>query len=170
MDNVFRDPWLASQLEIVCAIHLPILPWISRMRGVFENSLNQCVIETFCRLVWYIPRQLFTLVLVDSSCLSTSACLVAWPWIEEELELTLFWYKPHCFAFVNHIVYLLTSFRFHVKNSEICIEKRLLRKTILNWLFNNWFMRQRAFIDIWSTREVWRARKMRKSCSRRSRG
>ena len=31
---------------------------------------------------------------------------------------------------------------------------------------NNWFIRQRAFIEIWSTREVWRARKMRKSCSR----
>ena len=33
--------------------------------------------------------------------------------------------------------------------------------------FNNWFIRQRAFIEIRSTREVWRARKMRKSCSRR---
>ena len=36
-------------------------------------------------------------------------------------------------------------------------------------IFNNWFIRQRAFIEIWSTREVWRARKMRESCSRRSR-
>ena len=33
-------------------------------------------------------------------------------------------------------------------------------------LINNWFIRQRAFIEIWSTWEVWRARKMRKSCSR----
>ena len=30
---------------------------------------------------------------------------------------------------------------------------------------NNWFIRQRALIKIWSTWEVWRARKMRKSCS-----
>ena len=28
-------------------------------------------------------------------------------------------------------------------------------------LFNKWFIRQGAFIEIWSTREVWRARKMR---------
>ena len=35
---------------------------------------------------------------------------------------------------------------------------------------NNWFMRQRAFIEIWSTREVYRARKMHKSCSRHSSG
>ena len=37
-------------------------------------------------------------------------------------------------------------------------------------LFNNWYMRERAFIDIWRTREVWRERKMRKRCSRRSSG
>ena len=36
----------------------------------------------------------------------------------------------------------------------------------LQCIFNNWFIRKRAFIEIWSTREVWRARKMRKSCSR----
>ena len=32
-------------------------------------------------------------------------------------------------------------------------------------LINNWFLRQRAFIEIRSTREVWKARKMRKSSS-----
>ena len=30
-------------------------------------------------------------------------------------------------------------------------------------LINNWFMRQRAYVEILSTREVWRARKRRKS-------
>ena len=35
---------------------------------------------------------------------------------------------------------------------------------------NNWFMRQRAFIEIWSTREVYMARKIHKSCSRHSSG
>ena len=30
------------------------------------------------------------------------------------------------------------------------------------WLINDWFIRQRKFIEIWSTREVWRARRMRK--------
>ena len=35
------------------------------------------------------------------------------------------------------------------------------------WLINDWFIRQRKFIEIWSTQEVWRARRMRKSCSRR---
>ena len=35
--------------------------------------------------------------------------------------------------------------------------------------FNNQFMRQRAYVEILSTREVWRARKRRKSCTRRSR-
>ena len=33
--------------------------------------------------------------------------------------------------------------------------------------FNNWFICQRAFIEIWSTRKVWRARKMRENISRR---
>ena len=32
--------------------------------------------------------------------------------------------------------------------------------------FNNQFMRQRAYVEI--LREVWRARKRRKSCTRRS--
>ena len=35
-------------------------------------------------------------------------------------------------------------------------------------IINNCFKRQRVFFEIWSTREVWRARKMCKSCSRRS--
>ena len=39
---------------------------------------------------------------------------------------------------------------------------------LMHVIINNWFIRLRAFIEIWSTREVWRARKMRKSCSRRS--
>ena len=32
---------------------------------------------------------------------------------------------------------------------------------------NYWFMSQRAYVEIWSTQEVWRARKRRKSCSSR---
>ena len=35
--------------------------------------------------------------------------------------------------------------------------------------FNNQFMRQRAYVEILSTRKVWRARKRRKSCTRCSR-
>ena len=35
--------------------------------------------------------------------------------------------------------------------------------------FNNYFMRQRAYVEILSPRKVWRARKRRKSCSRSSR-
>ena len=30
-----------------------------------------------------------------------------------------------------------------------------------HYKINHWFIRQRAFIEIWSTREVWRARNMR---------
>ena len=33
---------------------------------------------------------------------------------------------------------------------------------------NNWFMRQRAYVEILSTWEVWTARKRHKSCTRRS--
>ena len=43
--------------------------------------------------------------------------------------------------------------------------KSLEKKNFLN----NWFIRRRTFIEMWSTREVWRARKMHKSCSRRNR-
>ena len=34
--------------------------------------------------------------------------------------------------------------------------------TTFSLTLNNWFICQRAFIEIWSTREVWRKRKMRK--------
>ena len=36
-------------------------------------------------------------------------------------------------------------------------------------MINNCFLRQRAFFEIWSTQEVWRARKMHKSFSRGNR-
>ena len=40
-----------------------------------------------------------------------------------------------------------------------------IKSFLQNMQTNNWFICQRAFIEIWSTREVWRARKMRKSNS-----
>ena len=39
-------------------------------------------------------------------------------------------------------------------------EKENKNSCIKCTLINNWFIRQRAFIEIWSTQEVWRARKM----------
>ena len=43
---------------------------------------------------------------------------------------------------------------------RISIKSRLSFTTTSLALFNNWFIRQRAFIEIWSTWEVWRALKM----------
>ena len=43
---------------------------------------------------------------------------------------------------------------------RISIKSRLSFTTTSSALFNNWFIRQRAFIEIWSTWEVWRALKM----------
>ena len=61
---------------------------------------------------------------------------------------------------LNEIQFLNRS----IENRDSLHRNSARRKTI-----NNWFIRQCVFIEIWSTREVWRARKMRKSRSRCSR-
>ena len=38
----------------------------------------------------------------------TVVCSVTWPWLAARLEVTLFWYRPHCFCCVNQIVLMLT--------------------------------------------------------------
>ena len=52
-------------------------------------------------------------------------CLVTWPEIGSEagVDLVLIG-KPHCFSYVDHAVLMLTSLHLHMKNSEVCIEKR----------------------------------------------
>ena len=55
-----------------------------------------------------------------------------------------------------------------VKNSSIVGLKYFSKSTLRLGAFNNWFICQHAFIEIWSTREVWRAQKMHKSCLRHS--
>ena len=77
------------------------------------------------------------------------------------------------------IIYPLISVRCKVQDEDYDIHDASQRKISPQYsiflasafprlLINNWFIRQRLFIEIWSTREVWRARKMRKSCSRRA--
>ena len=49
------------------------------------------------------------------------------PWIKARLELTLLWYKPHCFSHVNHVVVMPTSIYLHKiikKSIEVCIKAR----------------------------------------------
>ena len=40
-----------------------------------------------------------------------------WPglWMAARLELTLFWYRPHCFCCVNQVVLMLTSWHLNEK-------------------------------------------------------
>ena len=40
------------------------------------------------------------------------------------LELTSFWYRPHCFHCVNQVVLMLTSWHLHEKRREVCIKAR----------------------------------------------
>ena len=49
-----------------------------------------------------------------------------------------------------------------------CRQRGLVEQLPQTDILNNQFMRQHACVEILSTREVWRARKRRKSCSRRS--
>ena len=83
--------------------------------------------------------------------------------LEEECTLPTFKTSVIC--------YLPVKSKYHDNIWKIMFFMSKVRKLCYFWLnsINNWFIRQRAFIEIWSTREVWRARKMRKSCSRRSR-
>ena len=53
----------------------------------------------------------------------------------------------------------LSPFKFASRRERLRKEVIL----IIFFLLNNWFIQQRAFIEIWSTQEVWRARKMRNS-------
>ena len=66
-------------------------------------------------------------------------------------------YPVICHLFLCLLVYHIFSSLFEQ------IDKKIHKK------INNWFIRQHAFIKIWSTQEVWRARKMHKNCSRHSR-
>ena len=40
------------------------------------------------------------------------------------LELTLFWYRPHCFYCANQVVLMLSSLHLHEKSREVCIKAR----------------------------------------------
>ena len=66
----------------------------------------------------------------------------------------------------NHLLFFSKGTSEKFRKKHIFWADDLFRRYLA---VNNWFIRQRAFTEIWSTREVWRARKMRKSCSRRSR-
>ena len=65
----------------------------------------------------------------------------------------------------NHLLFFSKGTSEKFRKKHIFWADDLFRRYLA---VNNWFIRQRAFIEIWSTREVWRVRKMRKSCSRRS--
>ena len=55
---------------------------------------------------------------------STVLCSVTRPWIIARLELTLLWYKPRGFCYVNHVIAMLTSFYLHKKSNEVCVKAR----------------------------------------------
>ena len=46
-------------------------------------------------------------------------CLVTWPWIGSEAGADFVLYKPRCFSYVDHTVLILTSFRLHLKSSDV---------------------------------------------------
>ena len=49
------------------------------------------------------------------------------------------------------------------RTSMTCTKQIFLNRREINY----WFMSKRAYVEIWSTQEVWRTRKRRKSCSSR---
>ena len=60
------------------------------------------------------------------------------------LEVTLFWYRPHCFYCANQVVLMLTSCHLHEKSREVsikarsppassCIHGQVTKHTTVNW-------------------------------------
>ena len=47
-----------------------------------------------------------------------------WPglWKAARLQVTSFWYRPHCFCFSNQVVLMLTSWHLNEKSKEVCIK------------------------------------------------
>ena len=43
------------------------------------------------------------------------------------LEVTLFWYRLHCFCCVNQVFLMLTSWHLNEKSREVCIKARSLQ-------------------------------------------
>lgn len=82
--------------------------------------------------------------------------------------------SPNLFEKVNRLnQQLLFSFLIIISTSIsvlLCFAVKCDHKICVWCLLNNYFMRQRVYVEILSKREVWRARKRRKGCSRRSRG
>ena len=77
---------------------------------------------------------------VYSEWLTMQQCLIAWRtdkqtilqlsahwpglWIAARLEMTLSWYRPHCFFCLNQVVLMLTSLHLNEKSREVCIKPR----------------------------------------------
>ena len=51
-------------------------------------------------------------------------CSVTWPWIVSEAGGDLVLIRPRSFSYVDRVVLMLTSFRLHMKSSEVCIKTR----------------------------------------------
>ena len=79
--------------------------------------------------------------------------LAQWPglWTAARLELTLFWYRPHCFYYANQVVLMLTTpavvciymrlkqrgqYQSKVTPSLSCIHGQVTKHTTVKGLFN----------------------------------
>ena len=51
------------------------------------------------------------------------SCLLSGLWMTARLEVTLFWYRPHCLC-VNQVVLMLTSWHLNEKSRKVCIKAR----------------------------------------------
>ena len=53
----------------------------------------------------------------------TVVCSVTWPFNGSEAGVTLFWYRPHCFWYVNQVVLMLTR-RIYMANAARSVSKK----------------------------------------------
>ena len=85
---------ISNQITKICIVIWSFLT-------VFIACLNAQTVSAIS-IVYYGTRQLVELWKIEETILQFSA---QWPglWMAARLEVTLFWYRPHCFCCVNRV-------------------------------------------------------------------
>ena len=110
-------------------------------------------------------------------------CSVTWHLYDSKAEVTLFWYRPHCFCCVNEVVLMLISCHLNKKSREVCIKARsplalltsmgqVTKHRILKWSIGaRCYSIKESWPDVAYARNTesrWKARQVVTRCDMRS--